>query len=641
MKKIILTILFSIMTISSMCAFDCSISATYAEISSTSSSKTYRITFSMSAQFSSYGFQTYVALPDESISIVNGKFYPDGSDLYTYSGSGSKYIYDSTYNNGLYCFYGFLNQMTIAKGTYTVGYFDVIVPTSVNYPVEIRFTGNVVTDTDYTSHTADDTSISIVSNNTVSGDINNDGQVDNADVTAIVDAYLNNESATPATDLDGDGELTIADVTKLIGLMNMSGSIYDANGHEFVDLGLPSGALWATCNVGATSPDQPGDFYAWGETETKDVFSWETYQWCDGDVCNTSNQTLTKYCDRGGYGWLDGKISLEPDDDVAHMKWKGDWHIPTKDEFQELMDYCTFEYFKIDKSMYGYRITGTNGNSIVMPAAGYWKDDTYRSNNFYYWSADISIKDTPENNHATHAVCLHATSEEVDQGGGYRYYGYSVRPVLSFYTPVAHSIFDAPSMYMGHELVDLGLPSAALWATCNLGASSPEENGCYYAWGELTGSCEGKTEFSPTNYPVDMTEQVELYENLPLSADAAAASWGGEWRMPTYNDLSQLKNKYYTVWEWTNVNGVDGYRVTSIVKGFEGNSIFLPAAGDYDTRNAGTKGYYWSSTVRNEPDISNDVGYIYFNSSKVNLQNNFPWEGLTIRPVISYDAINP
>lgn len=479
------------------------------------------------------------------------------------------------------------------------------------------------------------------------GDINNDGQVDNADVTAIVDAYLNNESATPATDLDGDGELTIADVTKLIGLMNMSGGIYDANGHEFVDLGLPSGALWATCNVGASKPEGEGDFFAWGETETKDVYSWATYKWCEGDICDILNQSLTKYCDRGGYGWPDGKMSLELEDDVAHVKWGGDWHIPSKDEFQELMDNCIFEYFEIDKdkSLEGYKITGTNGNSIIMPAAGFKKNASNKTNRFYYWSNDLYMDNEPTNNDATNVACFRYLSDNAARlVGDFRCYGYAVRPILSNYTPVAHSIYGAPSNYMNHELVDLGLPSATLWATSNLGASSPEESGCFYAWGETTGSCDGRTNYGISDYYDDITEQVEQYENLPLGNDAVSTNWGGAWRMPTNSELSQLKNKYYTVWEWTNVNGVDGYRVTSIVKGFEGNSIFLPAAGYYDNdriRYADEKGYYWSSTLTSGHDVSNNVGSLFISSSQISLQGNFPWPGLTIRPVVSYDAINP
>ena len=102
--------------------------------------------------------------------------------------------------------------------------------------------------------------------------------------------------------------------------------------------------------MGATTPEETGDFYAWGETETKEVYNWETYVWCDGDACTSSNQSLTKYCDRNAYGKLDGRLSLELEDDAAHVKWGGDWHTPTTEEFQELIDNCTFNYDCIDEA---------------------------------------------------------------------------------------------------------------------------------------------------------------------------------------------------------------------------------------------------------------------------------------------------
>ena len=90
------------------------------------------------------------------------------------------------------------------------------------------------------------------------------------------------------------------------------------NGHEYVDLGLPSGTKWATCNVGASSPEDYGEYYAWGETETKSTYDWRTYKWCKG-----SNDTMTKYCTSSSSGTVDNKTVLDPEDDVAHVKWGG------------------------------------------------------------------------------------------------------------------------------------------------------------------------------------------------------------------------------------------------------------------------------------------------------------------------------
>ena len=169
---------------------------------------------------------------------------------------------------------------------------------------------------------------------TMTGDITGDGKVNAQDLNALVEAYLTNAQVTDVTDLDSDSQLSMADITKLISMIYSEPCAFDNNGHAYVDLGLPSGTLWATCNVGANVPEEAGGLYAWGETEEKDDYSWSTYKWCNGDACDASNKTLTKYCDREGYGTMDGKMSLELEDDVANVKWGGDWHIPTEAEMQ-------------------------------------------------------------------------------------------------------------------------------------------------------------------------------------------------------------------------------------------------------------------------------------------------------------------
>ncbi|MDO5342668.1 MAG: hypothetical protein Q4F69_09490 [Bacteroidia bacterium] len=190
-------------------------------------------------------------------------------------------------------------------------------------------------------------------------------------------------------------------------------------GHEYVDLGLPSGLLWATCNVGADSPEEYGDYFAWGETVTKDIYDWETYRWCNG-----SGSSLTKYCTSEDHGTVDNKTVLELADDVAHVNWGGSWRIPTYDEMDELKTECSWEQ-TTQAGMYGFKVTGSNGNSIFLPAAGcYLEGDIYdagfRGN---YWSGSLYTK------HPNGAYRLHFYS-----GGNFlynnsRHYGMSVRPV--------------------------------------------------------------------------------------------------------------------------------------------------------------------------------------------------------------------
>ena len=154
----------------------------------------------------------------------------------------------------------------------------------------------------------------------------------------------------------------------------------------YVDLGLS--VKWATCNVGVSFFDEYGDYYAWGETETKDYYDWSTYKWCKG-----SNYTMmTKYCTNSSYGTVDNKKVLEPEDDVAHVKWGGNWRMPTLEEWKELREKCTWSIIASSKfyGMNNYKITSkSNGNSIFLPA-GFVYDANFK----IYWSASL-CKENP------------------------------------------------------------------------------------------------------------------------------------------------------------------------------------------------------------------------------------------------------
>ena len=155
--------------------------------------------------------------------------------------------------------------------------------------------------------------------------------------------------------------------------------------YEAVDLGLPSGIKWATCNVGATAPEEYGCYYAWGETEEKPNYEWSTYIHCNG-----SNSTITKYCNKSNFGTVDENEVLVPEDDAAHVNWGGSWRMPKKEEQDELRDNCTWVWTSVN-GVNGYKVTGTNGNSIFLPAAGYrvGKDISENGKNGYYWSSTM------------------------------------------------------------------------------------------------------------------------------------------------------------------------------------------------------------------------------------------------------------
>ena len=172
----------------------------------------------------------------------------------------------------------------------------------------------------------------------------------------------------------------------------------------------------------------------------------------------------------------------------------------------------------------------------------------------------------------------------------------------------------------GHYYVDLGL--SVKWATCNIGADSPEDYGNYYAWGET----EIKDEYTESNSVTWDVEMDDISGNAEY--DAATANWGSKWRMPTSAEIEELVDD--CTWEWTTLNDVNGYLVT----GSNGNSIFLPAAGWCDgtsLNGLGERGNYWSSTPE-ESNIQHACGLRF--SSSYHYSNVYTRDyGRTVRPV--------
>ena len=139
---------------------------------------------------------------------------------------------------------------------------------------------------------------------------------------------------------------------------------------EYVDLGLPSGVKWATFNVGATQPEEYGDYFAWGETEPKELYDWSTYKWCDG-----SYNTLTKYNTDSEYGVVDNKKILESSDDAAYVNWGGNWRMPSVDEWNELLSHCSLKWEERNGVSGVTLVSVQNGNSLFLPAAGVYHYD--------------------------------------------------------------------------------------------------------------------------------------------------------------------------------------------------------------------------------------------------------------------------
>lgn len=188
-----------------------------------------------------------------------------------------------------------------------------------------------------------------------------------------------------------------------------------------VDLGLPSGTLWADRNIGADSPEGYGDYFAWGETETspKSTYDWSTYKYCKG-----SRDTMTKYCTKSSYGTVDNKTILEPSDDAATVNWGNSWRMPTFEEWSELKNKCTWTW-TTSNGVNGYKVVGPNGNSIFLPAAGYSSDFSvdYAGSDGGYWSASL-CETLP-----CRAEVIHFHSDDRSFYSFDRYYGHSVRAV--------------------------------------------------------------------------------------------------------------------------------------------------------------------------------------------------------------------
>jgi hypothetical protein len=431
----------------------------------------------------------------------------------------------------------------------------------------------------------------------------------------------------------------------------------NANGHEYVDLGLPSGTLWATCNVGANTPEEAGDHFAWGETETKDNYDLKTYKHSKSGDYRLEDLTKYTFPDNNIYAdWYfefnkfigDNKTILDANDDVAKVNFGGDWRMPNKEEFEELIKECSwqFSYAISSPSRVGYTITSLkNGNTIFLPAAGYYEKADLKNHqtNGSYWCGTLSSNKSQE------ADAFVMTPSDVKMSNVLRTSGFTIRPVISkknrytmsfignggtgsvntvevghagqFTLPinkferegykfvgwntksdgtgiaylegdVSYSIDNDMEFYAqwynmsstgsenSYEFVDLGL--SVKWATCNVGANTPEEYGRYFAWAEIS----SKENYEWETYKWGDSDKLSKYcidsdmgtiddkTRLENSDDAAYMNWGTNWRTPSKEEYEELLNK--CVWKWAKLNNVQGYIVTSKING---NSIFLPAAG--------------------------------------------------------------
>ena len=439
---------------------------------------------------------------------------------------------------------------------------------------------------------------------------------------------------------------------------SMSGFDTDLDYSPFpVDLGL--GVKWASFNVGATSPENRGYYFAWGETAKKDTYTWSNY------LFSGTAFPITKYNATVSFGHPDYKSVLEPSDDPATFAYGKSWRMPTREEQEELMSGCTWTWTDHD-GIYGYEVSG-NGNTIFLPAAGYWDGIIVSGFNASggYWSSSLSQQDCRD------AYAMSFRESGLGDKAFYnRYTGLPVRAVYSEFVPVESISFDGPdtvvmagescnppvltitpaaptdagliwtssdesvakvasdgavsgiapgsatvTVYTSNGLsasfkvtvkadrvtpVDLGL--SVQWAPCNLGASRPEEFGSHFAWVETMG--KSNCDWSTYLYCDGASTSLGKY-NFDASSGAvdyktllepSDDAATAAMGLPWRMPTAAEVEELFTKTSWASV-------IKNGVYGYEftarnGNSIFLPNAGFQEGEKiagAGECGGYWTS----------------------------------------------
>jgi len=428
--------------------------------------------------------------------------------------------------------------------------------------------------------------------------------------------------------------------------------------HEAVDLGLPSGVKWASVNLGASSPEEFGDYYAWGETEPYyqpghsqddpckfwregkvNGYTYSSYRWYSSG--------WTRYNISSEYGIVDNKTSFRDydyEDDAARAKWAGEWRMPSKADWDELNEKCTWTWTGLN-GVSGYRVSGPSGESIFIPAAGMRaKSSIIHSGEGNYYSSDLAVSLEHQNPTSAYEMWFDQTQHTTDYWIAARYCGCSVRPVLG-----------EPAAPPEPDYVDMGL--SVKWAKYNVGAKSETDFGDYYAWGETEPYYQDGYAYNPNalwkpgkesgyywpsyrwcNGDYDsITKYTDNLATLAADDDAATAVMGDDWRMPTLSEWQELMDPAKCYWDCTSMKGIPGYTVTSLSTG---NYIFLPSAGYRNEQlisnpeDDGIIGYYWSSSLAGYPW---DAHSLFFVDEKdgggIYIHENNRCYGYTVRAV--------
>ena len=471
---------------------------------------------------------------------------------------------------------------------------------------------------------------------------------------------------------------------------------------QAVDLGLPSGIRWASCNVGATTPEGYGYYFAWGETESKKDYSWETYKYAN--VGEFYHHKFTKYCtdaSSGDNGFIDNKTVLEPEDDAATANWGDVWRMPTDAEWTELREQCTWTW-TAQNGMNGYQVASkTNGNSIFLPAAGFRDGNAapYVAGRRGYYGSSSLLENSSDD-----VWIVTFNHEKVERDNDKRNKGLSVRPVQDKQEEAEPAYQLKPfTVAEGKQVTFSGgnlqyTQSTQTWAFAEhqydmLGTDNVDGGGKVYdatygydktgsaladkidlfGWSGSTGSAKWGISTSTDNsdYSGDFVDWGTNMDDGNTWYTLTADEW--DYLLDERSDANQLVGvariqlgeKIYANGlvllpdNWTCPAGVtfkSGFSNTHSVQAYAdyqtftladwqqleaAGAVFLPASGFREGSFVGyvqSSGYYWSAT----PDGSDKAYYMYFISDSYfsyNYSRNRNY-GLAVRLVKDYSNVS-
>lgn len=352
---------------------------------------------------------------------------------------------------------------------------------------------------------------------------------------------------------------------------------------QMVDLGLS--VKWAAWNIGATSPDQYGDYFAYGEVKPKSDYTLLNYEWLYYGYLEGEDLDEWEYYLKLGANFSGTNY------DAAHVNWGDKWRMPSRAEWQELFNNCDKIWTAVN-GVEGARFTSRiNGNSIFLPAAGNKFDgqSTHQGTSCMYWTPEEYefFDNSGWNNECrNYRVDITATYNGKD-GYDYPEVGFPIRPV---YGDVPAEPLPDVKVPNASEAIDLGLPSGTKWAPYNLGATQSSGAGLFLCYGELT-----EKKYSHTynyKYYDPLTDKCKNFggDIQGTEYDAATVLWGNDWVIPNKDQIEEL----VTYCDWVSTGY--GFNIT----GPNGNSIYLPAAGQMTymgkPRSSQEPLYYSSST---------------------------------------------